>query len=189
MLVAHMMDLSESGPLELGQIILLMLAGLVFLVTSLSRQKAGMPLLMVFAIMLGLGALREFDSQAADGLGAYLDTLAARWHFMALMVLPLGVVVIRNLHIRMSEHVRAVVPIVPVFIAGMALAWLAGTVEGWQGSSFGERQLLIIEEMLELVAYAITLAAAVWQASRSSRVTHVRSRFSITAGARGLQGR
>lgn len=184
-----MMDLSESGPLEVSQIVLLTVAAGVFLVTALSRRSPGMPFLMVFAIMLGLGALREFDSDATVGLGAYLDTLASRWHFMAVMLLPLCLVVFRDRHIRISAHFNAVLPVIPVFVFGMALAWLAANAEGWKGSSFQERELLMIEEILELVAYGVTLAAAVWQASRSARPRTVLSSVSLAPGWRGLQGR
>jgi len=47
----------------------------------------------------------------------------------------------------------------------------------------------MIEEVIELVAYAITLAAAVWQVFRPRRLTDASSPFSLTALARGLQGR
>lgn len=184
-----MMDLSETGPLELGQTILLVMAAVVFFATSMSRREAGMPLLMVFAIMLGLGALREFDSNASDGVGAYLDTLASRWHFMALMILPLGLVVIRNRHIDFITHVRAVTPIIPVFIFGMVMAWLASSVEGWKGYSLDQRQILMIEEGLEVVAYAITLAAALWQVFCYRQSSRARSHFSRAAGLLGLGGR
>ncbi len=179
MQVGLMIDLSESGPLELGQTLLLISSASVFLITSISGRKAGTPFLMVFAIVLGLGALREFDSEASVGLAAYLDTRAARWHFVVVMLLPLALVVIRNRSIGVFDHLKAVAPIVPIFILAMAMAlgWLAATVEGLKGPSFGPRQLLMIEEVIELVAYAIMLAAAVWQVIRSGRLTEASSRF------------
>ena len=184
-----MMDLTEAGPLELAQTMLLILAAAVFFAKSVSRREAGMPLLMVFAIMLGLGALREFDSDASGGLGAYLDTLASRWHFLALMGMPLFLVVIRNRHISPTDHFMAVMPIIPIFVIGMVLAWLAATVEGWRSTSLDERQRLLIEEVLEVIAYAITLAAALWHAVRSGRSSNSPAQLSRTSRLRGLLSR
>lgn len=159
-----MMDLSESGPLETSQIAVLAAAAAAFLYAALKTPRAGAPAFAAFSLVLGVAALREYSAGSAAVWQTFLESHAARWLVAALLTGPLVFVTLRDRAFGPWAHLRAVMPMLPVLLFGVALVWLAAAVEEWGGTvtltSLQQYRLLLVEELLELLAYSLTLAVA-----------------------------
>ncbi|WP_426038290.1 hypothetical protein [Brevundimonas sp. DC300-4] len=166
-----MMDLGESGPLEIAQIVVLAAASCAFLLAALKTGRPGAPAFAVFSLVLGVAALREYSAEANGVWQSYLESHAARWHLAAVLMVPLIFVTARDRAVGVWSHARAVVLMVPIFGLGIALVWLAAAIEEWGGTvTLTEAELwnlLLIEEVLELLAYATTLLVALKAASKA----------------------
>jgi len=160
-----MMDLGESGPLEMAQIVVLAAASCAFLLAALKTDRPGAPAFAVFSLVLGVAALREYSAETDGVWQSYLESLAA------VLMVPLIFVTARDRAFGVWPHVRAVALMVPIFGLGIALVWLAAAIEEWGGTvTLTEAELwnlLLIEEVLELLAYATTLLVALKAASKA----------------------
>ncbi|MFN3932128.1 MAG: hypothetical protein ACK4JY_10315 [Brevundimonas sp.] len=166
-----MMDLSESGLLEMAQIGVLAGASIAFLTTALITRRPGAPAFAFFSLALGVAALREYGPDAAEGWRAYLDSHAARRHLAAVFMAPFVFVTLRDRAFGLSAHARAVAFMAPVILVGIGLVWLAAAIEEWGGAVplTGSQlmRLLLVEEALELFAYCLTAAAGLWALRRA----------------------
>lgn len=193
-----MMDLSESGPLEIVQVGVLALTSCAFLFAALKTRRPGAPALAVFSLVGGVAALREYSAGSDAGWQVFMDSHAARWTLASLLTVPLLYVWARDRSFGLWAHIRSVAPMVPVFLSGIALVWLAAAIEEWSGTvtltAAALAGLLLAEEALELVAYGITFLVSLRASQRarqhgttlSSLVTIMPPR---RRGARRLFGR
>lgn len=174
-----MMDLSESGPLEMAQIVVLAAASCAFLLAALQTRRPGAPAFAVFSLVLGVAALREYSAETDGVWQSYLESHAARWHLVAILSVPLILVTVRDRAFGVWPHVRAVALMVPIFGLGIALVWLAAAIEEWGGTvTLTEAELwslLLVEELLELLAYGTTLLVALKAATKARQDTSVPS--------------
>lgn len=167
-----MMDLSESGPLEMLQIAVLAVASGAFLLAALKTRRPGAPAFALFSLVLGVAALREYGADTDSAWQSYLASHAARWHLVAVLMVPVIFVAVRDRAWGAWAHARSVAMMVPIFVLGIGLVWLAVAIEEWGGTvTLTESQLwglLLVEEMLELLAYGATLLVAVraWRRAR-----------------------
>lgn len=160
----------ENGPQEAVEVALLAMGAAVFLWSAVVLRRPGAPALTFLAMTAGVMALRELDIDDASALGSYLSGHAARWHWVALMLVLTGLVSRRP-----SSSVRASLRLIraigPTLAAAAALVVLGSVAE-----EVGDRLattpvmdmvLLWLEETLELCGYAALLAVALWLTRRN----------------------
>lgn len=182
-----MIDLSETGPLEMSQIAVLAAAAGAFLWTALRTRLAGAPAFAMFTLVLGAVALREYSPEAADGWQAYLASHAARWHFVVLSAVVVAFVTVRDWKLGVWSHARVAASMAPVLLLGIAVVGIGAAIENW-GDTMSEAAplrvwLLLGEEILELLAYSLVLMTGLWTLGRARRETKVMSGAPIVPDA------
>lgn len=160
---------SETGPLEIGEIVLLALSGLIFLAVAIRTRRPGAPLFALLALVFSVAALREFDTDAVDPLGLYLTGHAARWHLATLMLLPVLVIAWRDRAVPPIDHVRATWRLGCLLVGASVFVGLAGLLErktkNLADGHWIADYAVLVEELLEVAAYglALLLAVKVWR--------------------------
>ncbi len=156
---------AESGLMETVQVGLLALSALLLMVAAAGSKKDGAPFVALFAVVLAVGALREFTPVGTSALSDYVDSHAARYHIAAILLVPTVLIALRDRGRSLAAHVRGTRPLwLPIGLA-VVLILIGGLIEEWAETMVpGDllyRRDEMVEEVLETVAYLLTLATAV----------------------------
>ena len=151
--------------METVQVGLLALSALLFLWAAIGSRKDGAPLFALFAVVLAVGAMREFTPAGTSSVSEYFDSRAARYHVALLLLIPTVLIAIRDRHRSVAAHVRGTRPLwLPIGLAVVMLL-IGGLIEEWaETMTAGDllyRRDEMVEEILETVAYLLTLATAI----------------------------
>lgn len=151
--------------METVQVGLLALSSLLLMIAAAGSRKDGGPFIALFAVVLAVGALREFTPVGTSPLSDYIDSHAARYHVATILLIPTVLIALRDRHRSLVAHARATRPLwLPIGIA-VVLILIGGLVEEWAETMVpGDllyRRDEMVEEVLETVAYLLTLATAI----------------------------
>ena len=160
---------SETGPLEIGEIVLLALSAIVYLMVAIRSRAGGAPVYALLALVFAVAAIREFDTEAADPLSLYLTGHAVRWHIASLMLIPALAILYRDRGLPLASHVRATWRLGLLLFGAALLVGIAGLVErktkNLADGHWIADYAVFAEEALVLAAYgmAMVLAVGIWR--------------------------
>lgn len=169
---------SETGPLEIGEIVLLSLSAVVFFMIAMRGRMGGAPVYALLALVFAVAAVREFDTDAIDPLSLYLTGHAVRWHMALLMLIPVLGILYRDRALPLKIHVQKTWRLGMFLFGAALLVGLAGLVErktkNLADGHWIADYAIFAEEALELAAYgmALILALRIWRTLAADRAVN-----------------
>ncbi|MFN3669610.1 MAG: hypothetical protein ACK4VY_09910 [Brevundimonas sp.] len=157
---------AENGLVELVQMLALALGALAFGLSATVTRAPGGPLLMLGATTMGVAALREFDLETGSAVLAYFASPLPRTQLAVLGLLGAAWLALRRPLVGPRRHLAAVAPLAPALLAAAGLVAIG---DGLEKLDLANPAGLALEELLELVGYALATAVGLRTAVRVIR--------------------